>query len=43
MQVPCCRGLVALAQKALAQASRTVPVKVVVVGIGGEIVSEDWM
>lgn len=43
MQVPCCRGLVALTQKALAEASRKVPVKVVVVGIKGDIVSEEWL
>ncbi len=43
MQVPCCRGLVALTQRALADAKRRVPVKVVVVGIQGEILSEDWL
>jgi hypothetical protein len=43
MQVPCCRGLVALAHKALAEAARKVPVKVVVVGIQGEVLSEDWL
>jgi Pyruvate/2-oxoacid:ferredoxin oxidoreductase delta subunit len=37
MEVPCCRGLVQLVQAALAQASRTVPVRVAVVGIGGEV------
>ena len=37
MEVPCCRGLVQLAHAALAQASRTVPVRVTVVGIDGEI------
>ena len=30
-------------QKALAEASRKVPVKVVIVGIQGEILSEDWL
>jgi len=39
MEVPCCRGLVQLAHAALAQASRTVPVRVAVVGIGGEVQS----
>lgn len=43
MQVPCCRGLVALTQRALAEATRKVPVKAVVVGIQGEILSEDWL
>jgi ferredoxin len=37
--VPCCRGLVQLAHAALAQASRTIPVRVAVVGIGGEVQS----
>jgi len=39
MEVPCCRGLVQLAHAALAQASRTVPVRVAVVGIGGDVQS----
>jgi hypothetical protein len=43
MQVPCCRGLVALTQRALAEASRKVPVKVAVVGIEGDILSEEWL
>jgi len=43
MQVPCCRGLVATVNKALAETSRKVPVKVVVVGIQGEILSEEWL
>jgi len=43
MQVPCCRGLVMLVQKALQQVSRNVPVKTIVVGIQGEILQEDWI
>ncbi len=43
MQVPCCRGLLALAQKAAAAASRKVPVKCTVVGIQGEILNEAWV
>jgi NAD-dependent dihydropyrimidine dehydrogenase PreA subunit len=44
MEVPCCRGLVQLAKEASLQASRKIPVKVVVVGIkGGDILSEDWI
>ncbi len=42
MQVPCCGGLLSLAQAAAAEASRKVPIKVVVVGIQGEILQEDW-
>jgi NAD-dependent dihydropyrimidine dehydrogenase PreA subunit len=42
MQVPCCRGLLALAKAAAAQASRKVPIKVVVVSVRGEIISEEW-
>src|SRR3972149_1884748 len=33
MQVPCCRGLLSLAQQAAAQAKRKVPVKAIIVGL----------
>ncbi len=42
MQVPCCMGLLNLAQQAASQAKRKVPVKYVVVGIQGEILKEEW-
>ena len=41
MQVPCCRGLLALAQQAAAKAERSVPVSCSVVGIEGEILQEN--
>jgi len=43
MQVPCCSGLLQMAQTALQNAGRKVPVKAVVVGIQGEILQEDWV
>ncbi len=43
MQVPCCRGLLMLAQKALELSKRTVPLKAVVVGVKGEILQETWL
>ena len=43
MQVPCCRGLLATAQKAVQQAKRKVPVKAIVVGLHGEILTEEWV
>lgn len=43
MQVPCCRGLLNLAKKAVQSSKRKVPVKCVVVGMRGEILSEEWM
>lgn len=43
MQVPCCGGLIRLAQQALEQAKRKIPVKKVVVGIKGEILSDEWI
>ena len=42
MQVPCCGGLLHLAKQAAAQARRKVPVKQIVVGLRGEILSEEW-
>ncbi len=43
MQVPCCGGLLRLAQKAAAEAKRKVPVKCVVIGLGGDILKEEWV
>ena len=43
MQVPCCRGLLATAQQAVQQAKRKVPVKTIVVGLHGEILTEEWV
>jgi len=42
MQVPCCGGMFQMAKEATARASRKVPIKVTVVGLRGEILSEDW-
>ena len=38
MEVPCCSGLVQLAQEALARATRSVPLRVTVAGVRGELV-----
>ena len=43
MQVPCCGGLVAIAQQALQSAKRKIPVKSVVVSLQGDILSEEWV
>lgn len=43
MEVPCCLGLVSIVSDALGKASRKVPVKKVVVGIQGDILSEEWI
>lgn len=43
MEVPCCGGLSHLVQKAAATAERKVPIKEVVVGIGGDILRERWL
>ncbi len=43
MEVPCCHGLVRLAQTAQRTAKRKVPVKTTVVGLQGNIVSESWL
>lgn len=42
MQVPCCGGLLGLTKAAAAEAKRKVPVKAVVVGLKGDILSEEW-
>jgi hypothetical protein len=43
MEVPCCGGLLKLAQDAAGQASRKIPIKLVVVGIEGDIKEERWI
>jgi len=43
MQVPCCSGLLRLAQQAAKTASRKVPIKCIVVGIQGQILREEWV
>ncbi len=42
MQVPCCGGLLGMAKQAVAEAKRKVPIKAIVVGLKGEILSEEW-
>jgi len=44
MEVPCCQGLLAIAQDALSRAQRKIPLKAVIVGInGGETLEEKWV
>lgn len=42
MEVPCCRGLVKIAHSAREKAQRDIPVKVIILSIDGEIISENW-
>lgn len=43
MEVPCCSGLLQIAKMAAGNASRKVPVKALIVGLDGEIRSEEWI
>ena len=43
MEVPCCGGLIQMAQMAASNANRKIPVKKTVVGIRGAILSEEWV
>ena len=43
MQVPCCSGMLQMAKIAMEKASRKVPIKAIVVGLEGEILSEEWV
>lgn len=43
MEVPCCGGLLQMAKQASEKATRKIPIKQVVVGIQGNIQTEDWV
>jgi len=43
MEVPCCGGLLYIAQQAQTNANRKIPVKKVVIEIQGNIISEEWI
>jgi len=43
MEVPCCGGLLRMAQSAVQSATRKVPIKAVIVGVDGEIKKETWV
>jgi len=43
MEVPCCGGLLRMAQAAVERAERKVPIKAVIVGVDGEIRKEAWV
>ena len=43
MEVPCCSGLLQLADKAVAESGCKIPLKLVVVGTRGDVLREEWM
>jgi hypothetical protein len=44
MEVPCCRGLLAIAQQAVEKAARKIPLKAAIVSINdGAVLSEAWV
>ncbi len=43
MEVPCCGGLIQMVKTAAERAERKVPVKLMVVGLQGDIVKEEWV
>lgn len=43
MEVPCCNGLLALASRAIAAAERRIPLKMVRIGLQGDILEEKWV
>jgi len=42
MEVPCCSGLIQIAEMALSQAVRQISVKVIIVSVDGQIKQEKW-
>lgn len=43
MEVPCCGGLLQIAKDAVAKADRKIPLKKVIIGIKGDLLSEEWV
>ena len=43
MEVPCCQGLVRIAQIARDKAERNIPVKVTVLSVSGEVIDSKWI
>lgn len=43
MEVPCCGGLLGLAQKAISESGRKIPLKLAVVSIKGDVLKEEWV
>jgi len=42
MEVPCCGGLLQLANKAVAESDRKIPLKLVIIGTQGDVLKEEW-
>jgi ferredoxin len=43
MEVPCCGGLIQMAQIAQSQAKRKIPLKKTIISIQGEVLQEEWV
>ncbi len=43
MEVPCCVGLLNIAQNAAKKTKRKIPIKSVIIGIKGEVLQEEWV
>ena len=43
MEVPCCGGLATIATSARERAVRNIPIKVIILGVDGEVRSEEWV
>jgi ferredoxin len=43
MEVPCCGGLMGMAQMAIQRSARKIPVKQVIVSVQGEVITEEWV
>jgi NAD-dependent dihydropyrimidine dehydrogenase PreA subunit len=43
MEVPCCGGLLQMAQMAEQDSGRKIPIKKIIVGVQGEVIREEWV
>jgi len=43
MEVPCCGGLLQIAQEGLSKSKRKIPIKLIIISLQGDVLKEEWI